>query len=188
MKLKVQTGSVINFWNDKWCSTIFLTNIAGYLMVLPFRIQSLSFGQFWTGFLIISWLGRNRIFLIGLQMNLVVSLLNQLGLFSQNQKFLVLGVISFDLHLFRLPKLQYSGKFFMDGFLHINIFIIKVYIYVLCVLFVKSMRNIFSIHFLNVLMLCIFGVRFGRFFLLLITLMRIIFFLLLRMMEVLWLY
>jgi len=41
----IGTGSFINLWNDKWCSTISLANIAGYLMVLTFRIQSLSFGQ-----------------------------------------------------------------------------------------------------------------------------------------------
>jgi len=75
----------------------------------------------------------------------------------------------------------------MGDFLHINIFIIKVCIYVLCVRSVKSMRNLFDIYFLNVLMLCIFGVEFDKFFLLLISLIRIIFFLLLRVMVVTWL-
>ena len=110
-------------------------------------------------------------------MSLVVSLLNRLELFSWNQEFPVVGVNSFCLHLFRLPKLYYSGKFFMGDFLQISIFRIKVCIYVLCVRFVKSTRNLFNIYFLNVLMLCIFGVRFDRFFLLLIYLIRIIFFL-----------
>ena len=72
-------------------------------------------------------------------------------------------------------------------FLQINIFRIKVCIYVLCIRFVKSTRNLFNIYFLNVLMLCIFGVGFGKFFLLLISLIRMIFFLLLRVMIVLWL-
>jgi len=52
----------------------------------------------------------------------------------------------------------------MSGFLHISIFSIKVWIYVLCVCFVKSTMNLFSIYFLNVLMLCIFGVEFDIFF------------------------
>ena len=56
----------------------------------------------------------------------------------------------------------------MGGFLRINIFKIKVCIYVLCVSFVKNMKNLFNIYFLNVLMLCIFGVGFDKIFLLLI--------------------
>jgi len=63
---------------------------------------------------------------------------------------------------------------------------IKVCIYVLSVRFVKSMSNLFNIYFLNVLMLCIFGVGFGKFFLLLIYLIMMIFFLLLRVMVVFW--
>ena len=38
-------------------------------------------------------------------------------------------------------------KLFMGGFLQINIFKIKVCIFVLCVRFVKSTRNLFSIYF-----------------------------------------
>jgi len=119
-------------------------------------------------------------------MSMVVSLLNRLGLFSWNQEFHVVGVNSFGLHLFHLPKLYYSGKFFMDNFLQTNIFRIKVCIYVLCVRFVKNMRNLFNIYFLNVLMFCIFGVEFKRFFSLLISLIMMIFFLLLRVMIILW--
>ena len=63
----------------------------------------------------------------------------------------------------------------MDGFLQICIFIIKVCIYVLCVRFVKSTRNLFNIYFLNVLMLCTFRVGFNKFFLLLISIIRVIF-------------
>jgi len=168
-------------------------------MVLAFRIESLSFGQVVIGiflylynrclifFNLISWLGRNKIFLIGFYMSMVVSLLNRLRLFSWNQEFPMVGVNSFGLHLFRLPKLWYSGKIFMSGFLWINIFKIKVCIYVLCAHFVKNMKNLFNIYFLSVLMLCIFGVEFDKFFLLLISLIRMIFFLLLRMMVVIWL-
>ena len=75
----------------------------------------------------------------------------------------------------------------MGGFLQINLFRIKVRIYVLCVHFVKSMRNLFIISFLNVLMLFIFGIGFDKFFLLLIYVIRMIFFLLLKVMVVLWL-
>jgi len=120
-------------------------------------------------------------------MSLVVSLLNQLGLFSWIWEFPVVGVNLFGLHIFRLPKLLSFGKFFMGGFAQINLFKIKVCIFVLCVRFVKSMRNLFSIYFFNVLMLCVFRVGFDRFFLLLISLIRIIFSLLSRVMVVLWL-
>ena len=42
----VGTSTFINFWNDKWCfTTSFQQILQGYLMVLAFRIQSLSFGQ-----------------------------------------------------------------------------------------------------------------------------------------------
>jgi len=75
----------------------------------------------------------------------------------------------------------------MGGFLQINIFRIKVCIYILCVCFVRSMRNLFSIYFLNVVMHCIFGVGFDKFLLFLISVIRMIFFLLLRVMVVLWL-
>jgi len=68
-----------------------------------------------------------------------------------------------------------------------HIFSIKVFIYALRVHFVESMMNIFSIYFFNVLLLCVFGVGFDKFFLLLNSLIRIIFFLLLRVMVVLWL-
>ena len=51
----------------------------------------------------------------------------------------------------------------------------------------KSKRNLFNIYFLNVVMLCIFGVGFDRFFLLLISLIMMIFFILLKVMVVLWL-
>ena len=85
----------------------------------------------------------------------------------------------FGLHIFRLPKLLSFGKFFMGGFLQISIFKIKVCIFVLCVRFVKSTRNLFNIYFLNVKMLCVFGVGFNTFFLLIISLIRMIFFLLL---------
>ena len=78
-------------------------------------------------------------------------------------------------------------KVFMCGFLPINIFRIKVCIYILCVHFVKSMKNLFNIYFLNVLILCIFEVRFDKFFLLLISLINMIFFLLLRVTVVVWL-
>ena len=37
-------------------------------------------------------------------------------------------------------------KFFIDGFLHISIFKIKVCIYVICVRFLKCTRNLFSIY------------------------------------------
>jgi len=120
-------------------------------------------------------------------MSLVVSLLNQLGLFSWIQGFPVVEVNLFGLHIFRLPKLLSFGKFFTSGFLHISIFKIKVCIFVLCVRFVKNTRILFNIYFLNVLMLCVFGVRFNTFFLLIISLIRMIFFLLLRVMVVRWL-
>ena len=68
----------------------------------------------------------------------------------------MIGVNSFGLHLFCLPKLLYFGKFFMGGYLQINIFRIKLCIYVICVRFVKSTRNLFNIYFLNVLMLYIY--------------------------------
>ena len=120
-------------------------------------------------------------------MSLVVSLLNQLGLFSWIQEFPMVGVNLFGLHIFCLPKLLSFRKFFTDGFLQISVFKIKVCIFVLCVRFVKSTRNLFNIYFLNVLMLCIFEVGFDRFFLLLISLIRMIFSLLLRVMVILWL-
>jgi len=99
----------------------------------------------------------------------------------------VVGVNLFGFHIFRLPKHLSFGKFFMDDFLPINIFKIKVCIFVLCVRFVKSTKNLFNIYFLNALMLCVFGVGFDRFFLLLISLIRMIFSLLLRVMVILWL-
>ena len=46
-----------------------------------------------------------------------------------------------------LSKTLVLWKFFMGDFLHINIFNIKVCLYVLCVRFVESMRNLFSIYF-----------------------------------------
>ena len=52
----------------------------------------------------------------------------------------------------------------MGDFLQINIFSIKVCIYVICVRFVKNTMNLFNVYFLNVLMLCIFRVGFDRFF------------------------
>jgi len=64
---------------------------------------------------------------------MVVSLLNRLGIFSWIQEFLVVGLNLFGLHIFRLPKLLSFGKFFMGSFLQINIFKIKVCIFVLCV-------------------------------------------------------
>jgi len=78
----------------------------------------------------------------------------------------VVGVDLFGHYIFRLPKLLYFGKFFMVVSLHISIFRIKVCIFVLCVHFVKRTRNLFNIYFLNVLMFCIFGVEFDKFFLL----------------------
>jgi len=75
----------------------------------------------------------------------------------------------------------------MSDYLQINIFNIEVCIYVLCVCFVKSRRNLFTIYFLNVRMLCLFGVGFDKFSLLLISLMWMISFLLLRVMTFLWL-
>ena len=42
----------------------------------------------------------------------------------------------------------------------------------------KSTMNLFNIYFFNVLMLCVFGVGFNTFFLLIISLIRMIFFLL----------
>ena len=194
----ISTSSFINFRNDKWCSTTSLANIAR--LSGGANISDIV-SQFWTGcdwniplslqhmphFFNHTMVREEQIFLIGFQISLVISLLNRLGLFSWKQEFPVVGLNSFGLHLFRLPKLQYSGRFFMDDFLQINIFRIKVCIYVLCVRFVKSMRNLFSIYYLNVLMHCIFGVEFNRFFLPLISLIRMIFFLLLRVMVVLWL-
>ena len=59
----------------------------------------------------------------------------------------MVGVNLFRLHLFRLPKLYYFGKFFIGGFLHINIFRINVCIYVLCTRFVKSMKNLFNMYY-----------------------------------------
>ena len=94
--------------------------------------------------------------------------------FSWIQKFTVVGVNLFGLHIFCLPKLLSFEKFFMGGFLQINIFKIKVCIFVLCVRFVKNTRNLFIIYVLNVLMLCVFGVGFGRFFLLFISLIRMV--------------
>jgi len=80
-------------------------------------------------------------------MSLVVSLLNRLGFFSCIQEFPVVRVNLFSLHIFCLPKLLSFGKFFMGGFLQINIFKIKVCIFVLCVRFVKNTGNLFSIYF-----------------------------------------
>jgi len=120
-------------------------------------------------------------------MSLVGSLLNRLGLFSWNHKFPVVGVNLFGLQISRLPKPLSFRKYFTGSFLQINIFKIKVSIFFLCVRFMKSMRNLFIIYFFNALMLCIFGVGFERFFLLLISLIRMIFFLLLRVMVVRWL-
>jgi len=88
----------------------------------------------------------------------------------------VVGVNLFGLQISHLPKLLSFGNFFMGSFVQISIFKIKVSIFVLCVHFVKNMRNLFIIYFLNALMLCIFGVGFDRFFLLLISLIRMIFF------------
>ena len=98
------------------------------------------------------------------------------------QGFPVVGVNLFGLHIFCLPKLLSFGKFFMGGFLQISIFKIKVCIFVLCVRFVKNTMNLFNIYFLNVLMLCVFGVGVDTFFLLIISLIKMIFFLLLRVM------
>ena len=67
-------------------------------------------------------------------MSLTVSLLNQLGLFSWIQGFPVVGLNLFGLHIFRLPKLLSFGKFFMGGFLQINIFKIR-YAYLFYVYF-----------------------------------------------------
>ena len=75
-------------------------------------------------------------------------------------------------------------KFFHGDFLQINIFKIKVCIFLQCVRFVKNKRYLFNIYFLNVLMLCVFGVGFDKFFLLLISIIRMIFSLLLRVMVV----
>ena len=116
-----------------------------------------------------------------------VTLLNCLGLFSWNQEFSVVVVNLFGLQISDLPKLLSFGKFFMGGFLHISIIKINVCIFVLCIRFVKNTRNLLNIYFLNVLMLYVFGVGFNRFFLLLISLIRRIFSLLLRVMVVLWL-
>jgi len=113
-------------------------------------------------------------------MSLIVSLLNQLRLFSRNQGFPVVGVNLFGIHIFRLPKLLSFEKFFMGGFLQINLFKIKIYIFVLCVRFAKSTMNLFNIYFLNVLMLCVFGIGFDTFFLLMISLIRMIFFLFIK--------
>ena len=66
----------------------------------------------------------------------------------------------------------------MGKFLRINTFSIEVCINVLCVLFVKRRKNLFIIYFFNVLMLCIFGVGFRNFFLILTSLMWISFLLL----------
>ena len=98
----------------------------------------------------------------------------------------MVGVNLFGFHIFCLPKLLPFGNFFMGGFLHINIFKIKVCIFVICVRFMKNTESIQYLFF-NVLMFCVFGVGFGRFFLLLISLIRMIFSPLLRVMVVLWL-
>jgi len=72
----VGTSTFINFWNDKWCSTTSLANIAGFSDGASISDTD---SQFWTScdwniplslqqmphFLIISWLGTNMIFLIG---------------------------------------------------------------------------------------------------------------------------
>ena len=71
----VGIGSFNNFWNDKWCGTTSLANIVGLSdgASIPDTIS-----KFWTVviaifhclyckylvILVISWLGRNRIFLI----------------------------------------------------------------------------------------------------------------------------
>jgi len=80
-------------------------------------------------------------------MSLVVSLLNRLRLF-----FLEPGVPcgwgKFIWSSFILPsKTLVLYKVFHGIFLPINIFRINVCIYVLCVRFVKNMRNLFSIYF-----------------------------------------
>ena len=154
----VDTSTFINFWNDKWCSTTSLANIAGLCDCASILDTDFHFGLVVIGifsclynrclvFLIISWLDRNRISLTGFQMSLVVSLLNRLRLFSWNQEFPMARVNSFGVHIFFLPKLQYSGKFFMGGFLHFSIFRINVCIYVLYVRFVRSTRNLFNNYF-----------------------------------------
>ena len=178
-------------------------------MVLAFRIQSLSFEQVVIGifhclyrrcliFLVISWLGRNMIFFFiskRAEQDIPNWILYESGRFTlQLDRTFFLdprvpcGWGKFIWSSYLLPsKTLVLWKIFMDGFLHISIFKIKVCIFILCVCFVKSTRNLFIIYFLNVLMLCVFGVGFGKFFLLLISLIRMIFSLLLRVMVVLWL-
>ena len=91
-------------------------SLQGYLMVLESQIQFLNSGLVVIGvfpchydicliFLNISWLGRNMIFLIGFWKILGVSLLSQLKLFSWILEFPVVGVNSFGLHIYLLPKL-----------------------------------------------------------------------------------
>jgi len=102
-------GTFINLWNDKWYSTTSLANIAGLsdgasisrysLSNIPLSLQQMH--HFFNHIMvreeqdITNWI----------QMNLFVSHLNRLGLFSWNQEFHVVGVNSFGLHIFRLPKL-----------------------------------------------------------------------------------
>ena len=69
----------------------------------------------------------------------------------------MVGVNLFGHQISHPKKLLSFEKFFMSDFLQINIFKIKVFIFVQCVRFVKSMRNLFIIYFLNALMLCLFG-------------------------------
>ena len=121
-------------------------------------------------------------------MSLVVWLLNQLGLF-----FLEPGVPygwgkyiwSSSIHPSKtqvLWKVFYgwlpTDQHIQNKGLHICMF----YVYALW-----KAWGIYSTFFFNILMCCIFEVWFGRFFLLLIFLIRMILFLLLRVMVVLWL-
>ena len=112
-------------------------------------------------------------------MSLVVSLLNQLGLFSWIQGFPVVGVNSFGLHIFHLPKLVIWKVFLGRLLTYQHIQNKGLPICSMCTLCEKHEESIQHL-LLNVLMLCVFWVGFDTFFLLIISLIRRILFLFIK--------
>ena len=189
----VGTSSFINFWNDKWCGTTSLANIVGLSdgVNIPDIVS-----QFWTGGdwnIPLSWQQMPHLFshiMVRAEQDIPNWILDESGCFTLKSTitfFLDPGVPC-SWGKFIWSSYLLSSKLLPFGkFLKINIFKIKVCIFVLCVRFVKSTRNLFNIYFLNVMMLCLFEVGFDRFFLLLISLKRMISSLLLIVMVVIWL-
>ena len=145
-------------------------------MVLAFRIQSLSFGQSVIGifpylcsrcliFLIISWLGRNRMFLIGFYEFGCFSLKSAKTFFLEITVPCGWGKFIWSLSI-PPSKTQVLWKVFHWRLLTDQHIQNKgLHIFSMCTLCEKTWRIYSTFYFLNVLMLCIFGVGFDRSFL-----------------------